>query len=259
MLDQRWAALMCCSLERGRQMDFYTTELSIDRLLLDPNNYRFFDMPQYASVDPKRIHENTVQQKAETLVELDGKDELRSLKESIETNGYVPLESLVVRPYDFQDDRYVVVEGNRRVKAIRWLLDDCKGGSPIPQSLVDSFNKLPVIKLASSDENESIQKIIMGLRHVSGIKQWGGYQRARLIVEMVDKHGYVISEGAKVIGMSPREALRRYRAFKALEQMQQDDEFGDYSSPNMYRLFHEAVSITLVSANAKKGQVLGRP
>ena len=33
------------------------------------------------------------QQRAEDLVKLDGKEELRALKESIEINGYVPVET----------------------------------------------------------------------------------------------------------------------------------------------------------------------
>jgi len=46
--------------------------------------------------------------------------------------------------------------------------------------------------------------------------------------------------------MSAHEASRRYRALKALEQMQKDEEFGNLSDPSMYRLFHEAVSIVKV-------------
>jgi hypothetical protein len=217
--------------------------LSLDQLLLDPNNYRFLDMKEYVRAEPTRYHEETVQKNSYSLIQREGQDELRALKESIQTNGYVPLETLVVRPYLYKSDSYVVVEGNRRVAAMRWLMQDKAAGAAIEQSLADNFNKIPAIVIdPNSPDYDNLQHIMMGLRHVSGIKQWGGYQRARLIVELVDDQGTPISEAAKSISMSSHEATRRYRAFKALEQMRQDEEFGQYYTPKMYRLFHEAVA-----------------
>lgn len=228
-------------------MEYVPENVSLDRLLLDPNNYRFFDMDQYTRALPNRIHEPSVQQRAEELVRLDGKEELRALKESIEANGYIPVETLVVKPYEFRDSSFVVVEGNRRVAAMRWLKRDSDGGSPVSEDLIKSFNTLPAIVLkGGEDATKALQHILMGLRHVSGIKQWGGYQRAKLVVELVDDFGLSLSEAAKQIGMSAHEASRRYRALKALEQMQNDEEFGTLADPKMYRLFHEAVSVVKV-------------
>ena len=224
-------------------MNYQPQYLRIEQLLLDPNNYRFLDMKEYVRADPARLHEKSVQDRARRLIELDGYDELRALKESIQANGYVPIEALVVRPYPRKKGLYVVVEGNRRVAAIRWIIEDEEAGVPVPQELLDSFNRLPAIILdPSASSYENLRRVLMGLRHVSGIKEWGGFQRARLIVELVDEQGFSISDAAKAIGMSSHEAKRRYRAFKALEQMQRDEEFGPYAMPKMYRLFHEAVA-----------------
>jgi hypothetical protein len=46
--------------------------------------------------------------------------------------------------------------------------------------------------------------------------------------------------------MSTQEVNRRIRAFKALQQMQQDDDFGEHATPDTYPLFHEAVSLPAV-------------
>jgi hypothetical protein len=228
-------------------MEYSTKEVRLDQLLLDPNNYRFLDMEDFSMVAQNRIHESSVQDRAERLIRLDGKDELRALKESIEVNGYIPVEILIVKPYAFKKGLFVVVEGNRRVAAMRWLKEDCEGGSPIPEKLIKSFDKLPAMVLKDGEEEtKSLQHILMGLRHVSGIKQWGGYQRAKLVVELVDDLGLSINVAAKQIGMSSHEASRRYRALKALEQMQKDEEFGGFSDPKMYRLFHEAISVVKV-------------
>ena len=45
---------------------------------------------------------------------------------------------------------------------------------------------------------------------------------------------------------STQEVNRRYRAFKALGQMQVDPEYGERSDATMYSLFHEAVAIPIV-------------
>ena len=63
---------------------------------------------------------------------------------------------------------------------------------------------------------------------------------------LVDDFGLPLNEAAKQIGMSSHEASRRYRALKALEQMQNDEEFGTLSDPKMYRLFHEAISVVKI-------------
>lgn len=44
-------------------MEYVSEHVSLDQLLLDPNNYRFFDMEQYTKVQPNRIHESSVQKK----------------------------------------------------------------------------------------------------------------------------------------------------------------------------------------------------
>lgn len=224
-------------------MEHRPVALKLEQLLLDPNNYRFLDMKEYVRVDISRIHEPSVQDRAYSLIKDDGRDELRALKESIQANGYVPIEALVVREYPSDKGKYVVIEGNRRVAAMRWLVSDREAGAPVSAQLLDSFEHLPAIILDPCDTNyEHLRHVLMGLRHVSGIKEWGGYQRAKLVVELVDEQDFALGDAAKAIGMTSHEATRRYRAYKALEQMQQDEEFGPQAKPEMYRLFHEAVA-----------------
>lgn len=223
-------------------MKLKPVQKSIDDLLLDPNNYRFHDMKGYVKVSPKRYHENNVQERAERLLLENGETELRALKESINENGYIPLETLIVKAYPYQKGKYVVIEGNRRVAAIRWIKRDKEHGVDLPADLIRSLGTLPVIILDKESLQGNLAHVMMGLRHVTGVKQWGSYQRAQLIVELVDDLELSISDAAKSISMTTHEATRRYRAFKALSQMQGDDEFGEYASPELYTLFHEAVA-----------------
>ncbi|MDP1962781.1 MAG: hypothetical protein Q8K93_11345, partial [Reyranella sp.] len=42
--------------------------------------------------------------------------------------------------------------------------------------------------------------------------------------------------------ITSREVARRYRASKALRQMEEDEEFSEFAEPRLYSFFHEAVS-----------------
>ena len=64
--------------------------------------------------------------------------------------------------------------------------------------------------------------------------KWGPYQRAKLVTELRDRYGLEPGEVAERIGMSTQEVNRRYRAFKALGQMQLDPDYGERADPSMY-------------------------
>ena len=216
--------------------------IPVSDLLLDPNNFRFQDETGYITANADRFHEDTVQDRASQRLRKEG---LIELKNSILTNGFLAVERLVVRPYAAMEGKYVVVEGNRRLAALRWLNDDDRAGVDIPDSVKETISAVPVVVIDSEDD-DSVYLSLMGIRHVGGIRQWGGYQRAKLVTELRDKHNLDSAEIGNRLGMSTQEVNRRYRAFKALEQMQHDEEFGDSALPSMYPIFHEAVSLPVV-------------
>ncbi|MGW4206792.1 hypothetical protein ACWEIJ_02280 [Lentzea sp. NPDC004789] len=216
--------------------------LPLSKLLLDPNNFRFQDEEGYITADKERFHETSVQDRAFRRIRSEG---IVDLKNSITANGFLAVERLVVRPYKNAEDTYVVVEGNRRLAALRWLQEDDQAGVTIPESVRDTFAQVPVVVI-KSDDDDSVYLSLMGIRHVGGIRQWGGYQRAKLVTELRDRHSLESAEVGARLGMSTQEVNRRYRAFKALEQMQHDEDFGDLALPSMYPIFHEAVSLPAV-------------
>jgi hypothetical protein len=221
-------------------------QLSPDELLLDPNNYRFQDIDGFVYAAESRFHESTVQNRAESR--LRGDDSLVDLKNSILRNGYIPVERLVVRPYrhNGSDNLYVVIEGNRRLAAVKWILEDYEAGFSVASEVLESLNELPVVIAEQDASDEVFRASLMGIRHVSSIKQWGGYQRAKLIANMRDHLDLEASEVSERLGLSTHEVTRRYRAFKALEQMQKEEEYGGFAKPSMYPIFHEAVSLPVL-------------
>jgi len=225
-------------------MKFQNTETSINNILLDPNNYRFHDLKTWKTVKEDRFHEEKIQENTKRLLRTTPSFELNLLKDSIRTNGFVPLEQIVVRPYEPDTSKFVVVEGNRRVAALQWLLEDADNALiTLDAAALKNMSNLAILVLDMSEvENKNAIDILMAIRHVSGVKEWGAYQQAKLITQLMLEEGMTFRTVSEMLGMSAREVARRYRASKALQQMEEDEEFGDYAAPIMYMIFHETVA-----------------
>lgn len=221
---------------------YNTEKVSIDKLLLDPNNYRFRKPGQDRLVSEERSSEAGVQSRVLDRIRSDGVGEL---KDSIAENGFIPVERIVVRPYEGSDSdgRYLVIEGNRRTAALKLLQEDHTGGADFDENVIEVFQSVPV--LVATDVQEEDILAIMGVRHVGGPKEWGGYQSALLIFELFQED-LSPKEVAHRLGLSTQEVNRRYRAFGALSQMMQDDDFADAVTTDMYPIFHEAVGTPII-------------
>ena len=93
----------------NKPFDFLGQDISISKLLLDPNNYRFLDRKTFKKKAANRFHEMSVQRA--TLESLEQSYKLDELKESIMTNGYVPMERIIVVPYQAKPGLFQIVEG----------------------------------------------------------------------------------------------------------------------------------------------------
>ena len=134
----------------------------------------------------------------------------------------------------------MVIEGNRRVTALKWLIDLHENGKEtFSEELLSNFTNLGALLLDDTVAPETATLILPGLRHVSGVKEWGAYQKAKA-VHALRKSGMSPQEAAQSLGLSTRAANTSYRCFLALEQMKSDDEFGEFSVPRMYSYFEEA-------------------
>ena len=217
--------------------------LSLDQLLLDPNNYRLQDQADFVVCAPDRFHIDRVQ--AGTLQRM-REESIRPLRDSIVSNGFLEIERIVVAPYEHADGKYLVIEGNRRVAALRQIRDEYNAGVDIPQTVVDRFEAVPCLVADDEGQDAYFREAIMGIRHVGGIKEWGGYQSAKLIADLHDQHDLDSTMISQRLGLSVLEVNRRYRAYKALQQMQDDEAFSDYAGAKLYPIFHEAVSLPIV-------------
>jgi len=221
----------------------HAKELELSSLLLDPNNYRVQDNESFLPTAPERFHLDRVQSGALARLKEEG---IRALRNSFVANGFLPIERIVVTPYEHEQGKYLVIEGNRRVAALRQVQSEHEAGVDIPASLVDTFKGVPCIVVENDGSIEYFKETLMGVRHVGGILEWGGFQRAKLIADLRDIHEVELGDIGQKLGLTANEVNRRYRAYKALEQMQGDEEFADLATAKLYPLFHEAVSIPIV-------------
>jgi len=223
--------------------DFEPQDISVSRLLLDPNNYRFLDRRKFKKRSSNRFHDRTVQRT--TLDSLEQAYQLDELKHSIITNGYVPMERIIVVHYPAKSGYYLVVEGNRRVASLQSILkEEAEGVRELTSAQRSSFSKIPCAVLKSSGTSlKHAERIIMGIRHIAGPREWGAYQQALLVTELKDDDGLEFKEIGETLGIPSTEAARRYRAIRALKQMENDELFSKKAEPAFYRLFHELIAL----------------
>jgi len=142
-----------------------TIEVSADKLILDPNNPRFARHFDQLIDDSKAENvENTTFEKM-----LEGFD-VKSLADNIHKNGFLGFDRLFVRSYK---DKFIVVEGNRRISAIKLLLmNEKKGerGTEISAEIKETFKALPAIDVSNLTDKE-IQRML-GLRHFDSVQDW---------------------------------------------------------------------------------------
>lgn len=134
---------------------------------------------------------------------------------SIAANGFFPHEPLIVA---FEGGKWVVIEGNRRLAAVRTLLDEelraeLAGNIAIKKKSLETVQELPVIE---STREESWR--YLGFRHVNGPARWGSFAKASYIAQVHREYEVSLEDIAAQIGDRHRTVQRLYRALMVLEQ-----------------------------------------
>jgi len=216
--------------------------VKLDDLLLDPNNPRFSELGEELKPIPEaRFAEEKVQ--AVTFEKMkDSRFDVGELRDTIKTIGFLPMDRIVVREWKAQSGdskKYVVVEGNRRVTALKWLIDlHERAKETFSEGQLSNFTAIECLLLDDARAPESATLVLPGLRHVSGVKEWGPYQKAKAVFAL-RKSGMGPQEAAQSLGLSTRAANSAYKCYIALENMKSDEEYGEFAEPRMYSYFEE--------------------
>jgi len=193
--------------------------LPIEQLNLDPRNPRL------------RKEQHDLSQEALLKVMIDwGLEEIAA---SVVENGFWAHEALlVVREKltpEVKQASFVVVEGNRRLAAVRLLLKARAGqtlsakwkklAGGLTTTAVKNLERLPTVE---ADERSDIDSFL-GFRNVTGIKQWEPHQKAAFIAKLVDSD-LSYEEVAKQIGSKAPTVRQNYIAYKLIRQLEDLEE-----------------------------------
>jgi hypothetical protein len=151
---------------------------------------------------------------AKYLYEREALDELVT---SLIENGYFVEEPLVAI---IEDDQYVVVEGNRRLAALKMLLDPKLrlevGAIDWPDLTRAQRNRLSPVPVVVYADRSSVMAFL-GYRHITGAKKWAPYQKSRFVAQLVEM-GHDLSHIEDLIGDSTQSVKKLYQQHVVFRQ-----------------------------------------
>jgi len=152
---------------------------------------------------------------------------------SIAANGFFQEENLFVIPRnpkekDESKRTYTVVEGNRRLAAVKLLRDENLRerikATDLPKlnaKEIAALNKLPV---AIYNDHEELWEYF-GFRHINGPKPWDSFSKAKYIADVKDRYNVPLDEIARKIGDQHSTVKKLYRGYVALQQAESQANF----------------------------------
>jgi hypothetical protein len=149
---------------------------------------------------------------------------VNELVDSIATSGYWEHEELFAAK---EQGRLVAIEGNRRLVAVKLLLDvdlrtkiGASGIPDLPAEAKEQLRKLPVIECT----REEVWQYI-GFKHVNGPQDWESIAKAQYIARVHNEYRISLEELARRIGDRHDTVKRLYRGLMVLNQAEQSGVF----------------------------------
>ena len=224
--------------ETADQMRGRRQSVSLGRLYLDPNNFRFVDHPDYRPVPPERVFDADVQRRATGFVLGRRQENVQDLIASIKANGWLDIDPILVQRTD--TGRFLVVEGNRRVATLKYLQrrydEDAIDLGKLDGAM---FSELPVVLYREAGERDRL--VMMGLHHISGKRRWPAINRARAMERLLPHFDNDADAVCRALGVSKREFNLSVRTL-ALVNAYRDSDYGDQLRSDQYNLFREVLA-----------------
>lgn len=214
---------------------------NIKNMFLDPNNYRFVDHSNYEKVSDDKLTDDKIQRRTRGFIEGAKREKIEELIDSFKSNGFLKVDVIQLR--DLGNNQFLVIEGNRRVAALKCLQEDYKNGLPIGKLDPQVFSSVPS---EINDEKDGLNHlIIMGLKHISGNKKWAAINQAQLIYDYLaeywnDKAEYQKKETelCNSLGISRTKLRNSQRAYHLINAYKKSD-YGDQFTSDMFSIFEE--------------------
>lgn len=211
--------------------------LSINDLLLDPNNYRFIDADHYVHTSEERYADEKVQSNTYRLVTGKNNDGILDLISSFKANGFINDGEIQVRKHELSG-KYLVIEGNRRVSTLLYFRRMLKDGYAFDK--IGDADLSDIIVKEIKDIDQLSYKIAMGLQHVAGKKKWNPINQAQLLYDLIYENNVPEDEVCASLGLSKQAVRKSIRTLFLIKAYRQSD-FGDQMQSAKYSFFEEAI------------------
>lgn len=140
---------------------------------------------------------------------------------SIAASGFFSHEALIVAE---EHGNCVVIEGNRRLAAVKLLLDRrlataISASAKVPSindGLVKSLARLPAILQTREDAWR-----YLGFKHVNGPARWSSYAKSKYVANVHHNFDISLDSIAKQIGDTHKTVQRLYRGFMVIMQSEE--------------------------------------
>lgn len=228
--------------DENKQPGANNRKISLRNLYLDPNNFRLIHEIEQSNVPDELIKDKDVANRTYRLIVGEKNQDIQDLVDSFKSNGYLPVDQIQVR--EIAEGGFVVVEGNRRVAALKYLSTEYEQKS-IDLGKLDKgiFSRVPVVLYEDTDEVHHLT--LMALKHISGNRKWGEWNQAKLLETLLYKHGLSEDDIRKRVGINKTELRRSIRAL-ALANHYQASDYGDQFNESMFPIFREAARNTVL-------------
>ncbi len=136
---------------------------------------------------------------------------------SIVENGFLPYEPLIVRQVD---DKFVVIEGNRRLAAVQSILSEAPNKYPV--EVTDRLRNIPVVVFPDSARQADSEEVLrfLGVKHLFGFRDWPPTSKA-MFLDQRARSKKDLEKVLKELNISREEAARYlipYRLTRAARQ-----------------------------------------
>lgn len=142
--------------------------------------------------------------------------DVRELVLSIAASGFFSHEPLIVSR---EDGKNLVIEGNRRLAAVRILLAPEAfefTTADIPEITAQEKQKFSELPVVFSTRGDSWR--YLGFKHVNGPTKWSSYANAQYIADVHRRFAVRLEDIAQQIGDTHRTVQRLYRGLLVIEQ-----------------------------------------
>lgn len=208
----------------------------IDRLILDPNNYRFIDRPDYKKVHNNELTDVRVQQRTFNFLLGKNNANIKDLISSFSTNGFLDIDQIQVKAVG---DKYLVLEGNRRSATLKYLYNEFKAGNDVGKLTDNDFKSINLVEIIDEDPVQHL--VSMGLHHISGKKRWSAVNEAQLVNDLIVKHGKSEEYICNALGISTVKLRRAVRTLHLIHLYKESD-FGDQFLSTKYTIFESVIA-----------------